>query len=333
MKRGTPDHPKVELMMHGLGIPKYAVAGILELLWHYTARYTPRGDIGKWTDSHIEAAVGWDGAAGRLVEVLHDCGWIDDEVPGCRWYVHDWHEHADDAVHRVLARARLRFANGAVPHVSGLGKDERPAAILFYSKRERRGKNVGTSAPRSDHVAPTPGGTKPPAVAVPGLAKPEPKPVPVPEPLAPPPTTLGHRDGLEREGYALAGEEAKARGKDIQEVLREASTIPQSGWYLLSLEGAKPEHLMRTVIRLRDNAKARGAAARKAAGPTTPAHPTISAEDAYARRRAEHDARTGGRGPAGPSGAGAVDGVRGGEGDATPRKGAPEDPSDTPRAV
>lgn len=270
--------------MTRLLIPRYAAVGLLELLWHFTAKFAPAGDIGKWQDSAIASAVSWGDDPARLVEALTACDLLDPNE-GCRLYVHDWHDHAEESVHRALARAHRHFANGAVPNISGLDAKEKEAAKAFYGKTKKRGKSGATPGPRGA----TPGETRHPAVAVAvagavavALALPEPEPTTT----APPPpcaheaiagrepapgrflvcTTCGEEfrhgpridhDGLAREGYRLAGEEAKARGVDIQDVLREASTIPASGWYLLALEGAKPEHLQRTVIRLRDNAKAR----------------------------------------------------------------------------
>jgi hypothetical protein len=47
MKRGTPEHPKTAHLMAALSIPRPYAVGILELLWHFTARYAPRGDVGR----------------------------------------------------------------------------------------------------------------------------------------------------------------------------------------------------------------------------------------------------------------------------------------------
>ena len=49
MKRGTPDHPKVAKLASMIGLPipwalPYTV-GLLEMLWHFTAKFAPRGDI------------------------------------------------------------------------------------------------------------------------------------------------------------------------------------------------------------------------------------------------------------------------------------------------
>lgn len=118
MKRGTPDHPKVAALCALLNIRKYEAVGILEMLWHFTAKYAPQGDIGKYTDKAIAAAVDWQrptGAKGvtpecRLSDALVGAGWVD-RHPVCRLVVHDWHEHSDQTLRRFLASRKLAFAS------------------------------------------------------------------------------------------------------------------------------------------------------------------------------------------------------------------------------
>lgn len=115
MKRGTPDHPKAKRLAKALGISLVQVVGHLELLWHFTAKYAPRGDIGRFTDEDIEDAIGWSGQSGALVTALTICGWLDSHSdPVVRIYVHDWHEHADEAVKKALTRAGAAFVCGEV---------------------------------------------------------------------------------------------------------------------------------------------------------------------------------------------------------------------------
>jgi len=61
MKRGTPEHPKVYDLCDRLGCDRPTAVGYLELLWHITAKYTPQGDIGRYSDRRIEAALDWVG--------------------------------------------------------------------------------------------------------------------------------------------------------------------------------------------------------------------------------------------------------------------------------
>jgi hypothetical protein len=108
MKRGTPRHPKLIHLRQLLKTGIAPAVGHLELLWHFTAEFAPRGDVGRFPDERIEAALHWQGKAGRLLWALAESGWLDHH-PGCRLCVHDWAEHADDAVKKRLARSGLQF--------------------------------------------------------------------------------------------------------------------------------------------------------------------------------------------------------------------------------
>jgi hypothetical protein len=128
VKRGTPEHPKTKALARRLGVPWPMAVGTLELLWHFTARYAPAGDIGRFPDEAIAAAVGWPENRDRaeLVRALCDCGWLDPH-PEHRLMIHDWPDHCEDAVHVFLARRGLTFACGKPPKTSKLSKSERRA--------------------------------------------------------------------------------------------------------------------------------------------------------------------------------------------------------------
>src|SRR5580658_6640590 len=91
-----------------LDIRLYQAVGILELLWHTTAREAPRGDIGKISNEDIALAVDWPGDEHVLIDALLATGWLerDDEY---RLLVHDWHIHADEAVKKRLTRSHELF--------------------------------------------------------------------------------------------------------------------------------------------------------------------------------------------------------------------------------
>ena len=116
MKRGTPEHPKTKLLAQLLNIEIWGAVGLLELLWHFTAKYAPRGDIGRYSDREIAAALHWQRPTGergvtpecKLSEALVTAKWVD-RCPVNRLVVHDWPEHADQAVTKFLSRHRLSF--------------------------------------------------------------------------------------------------------------------------------------------------------------------------------------------------------------------------------
>lgn len=108
MKRGTPRHPKVEDLCIRLNIPKYSAVGILEMLWHFTAEFCLAGDIGRFSDEAIAKALCWDHASTMLVSALVESRWLD-RCKCHRLRIHDWKDHADQTVRRVLAKRHQDF--------------------------------------------------------------------------------------------------------------------------------------------------------------------------------------------------------------------------------
>ncbi len=123
MKRGTPQHPKMTALALALQIPRYAAVGLLESLWHFCAEFTPAGDVGRYSDTHISNAIGWEGKPAALMRALAKTGWLE-KHPECRLVVHDWSEHADDSVKMRLLRAKKFFADGKFPLTTRIGKAE-----------------------------------------------------------------------------------------------------------------------------------------------------------------------------------------------------------------
>ena len=61
MKRGTINHPKTLMLAETLGVHHLTAVGILEALWHWTATYAPKGDIGRYPDAIIASGAGFAG--------------------------------------------------------------------------------------------------------------------------------------------------------------------------------------------------------------------------------------------------------------------------------
>jgi hypothetical protein len=109
MKRQARNHTKTDDLMRRLKIPRWGAMGILEALWHLTANEAPRGDIGRFSDERIAAGIDWRGDSGRLISSLVESGWIDADR-SYRLLIHDWPDHADEAVKKYLRRNKLDFA-------------------------------------------------------------------------------------------------------------------------------------------------------------------------------------------------------------------------------
>jgi hypothetical protein len=120
--------------MQLLKLRKHSAVGILELLWHFTARYCPQGDIGKFSDEQIASAVDWRGSVPQLIDTLLIARLLDKNEK-CRLYVHDWHDHSDDGANKWLERNGLTYANGLPPRGH---KSRNVAPCLDISRKVRR---------------------------------------------------------------------------------------------------------------------------------------------------------------------------------------------------
>lgn len=166
MKQGTPGHPKTKDLARRLGIARGFAGGILEFLWHFTQQYATQGDIGRHTNAAIAEECGWDGDPDALVKGLIDARWVD-ENDTHRLIVHDWPDHCNDAVHMKLARETLLFADGSLPQLTRLSKDERADvkaayaqaygqnALETHKKRIEAHRNAPPSPPLPSHSLPS----------------------------------------------------------------------------------------------------------------------------------------------------------------------------------
>jgi len=166
MKRGTPDHPKVLMLANRLGLKKYAAVGLLETLWHFTARYAPRGDIGRFSDGIIATSLDWGGNVPDLIEALVQEHWLD-QSNEYRLVVHHWSDHADDTCDKYLANHGMIYADGKEPRRSP------EKGVKVKSLAEKSGK-VGKSREKLALSEPEPESE----------SKPESVPLPVGEPTA-----------------------------------------------------------------------------------------------------------------------------------------------------
>ncbi len=109
MKRGGPDHPKMQKLADALKINKAWAVGIMECLIHFTAKYAIQGDIGRWDARVLARAVGWHGSPLALERALLSAGLIDVH-PKYRFLLHGWKKHCDQSVRKTLSAHKLGFA-------------------------------------------------------------------------------------------------------------------------------------------------------------------------------------------------------------------------------
>lgn len=146
MKRGAPDHWKMESLAKRLKVPsRYALAwsnGVMERLWHYAAKYAIQGDIGRVPNEAIARACSWpERDAKELVDALVAVGFID-SCDTFRLIIHDWPEHCDDSVKKTLKNRGLPFV---FPESSGNRRKIPPA--LAFPKPEPKPEPVNETAP------------------------------------------------------------------------------------------------------------------------------------------------------------------------------------------
>lgn len=202
MKRGTIQHPKTGMLAEALAVPHLMAVGILESLWHWTATYAWRGDIGRWSDAVIRQGVGHDDE--RLIPALIETGWIDEDATH-RLVVHDWADHADEAVRKRLARAGEQFVGGVEP----------PQSAVRHDRRSAR-DSVGPVSGQRPDIVETP--SRPPV----------PVPVPDPEPIREGRAPTREADGSESgDGASPPGHKSSgSRVVDMHTALRDPAHPP-----------------------------------------------------------------------------------------------------------
>ncbi len=123
MKLEGLDHPKTLDFAARLQIELPTAIGHLELLWAFTGKKAPQGNIGKWPDGAIARACYWMGDPQAFLQSLLQSGLINAD-PEHRYIVHDWHEHAPRWVRAKLAKAKLQFVGTVSPTVVATADDD-----------------------------------------------------------------------------------------------------------------------------------------------------------------------------------------------------------------
>lgn len=202
--RGVPEHPKFAALKAKLSLSKFEGMGLLETLWHFTGRYAPRGDIGRYSNSEIEAWLEWKGAPDAAVDALTSCGWIDTHKK-YRLVIHDWHEHADNTTKKqVSRRAKTQLDKGLAVDWVFVGLE---------GVSPTRPDTVRTVSAANGNVS------RPPA--------PAPAPAPAPEPNTPSTSSRGKRAAEKTGGQTPEGEEVANQASTTQEPIPKASEASQ----------------------------------------------------------------------------------------------------------
>lgn len=116
MKLDALEHPKTYDLAARLGVSRPTALGHLELLWAFTGKHAPQGDIGKWADGAIARACDWMGDPEVFLQSLLQSRFIDAD-PTHRYLIHDWPDHAPRWVKAKLKQLNQSFITPAGPTV------------------------------------------------------------------------------------------------------------------------------------------------------------------------------------------------------------------------
>lgn len=99
-----PEHPKVLALAAELEEP---LSGWYVIrLWSWAQRYAADGRVNPAARAQLEAAIGWRGAVGELIQAMIKTELLDEETDAL--FVHDWEEHQSSLVQKSVRDAALK---------------------------------------------------------------------------------------------------------------------------------------------------------------------------------------------------------------------------------
>lgn len=102
MKDETPGLVKYSRLKRALGLRAWQATGVLESLWLFARKNSRFGDVGRFANEDIAAAMEWEGDADALIAALVESRWLDESPTECRLVCHDWIDHAPTNVIRKI---------------------------------------------------------------------------------------------------------------------------------------------------------------------------------------------------------------------------------------
>jgi hypothetical protein len=117
VKLDALDHPKTFDLAARLGVELPTALGHLELLWAFTGKQAPQGNVGKWADGAIARACYWMGNPEKFIRGLVEAGFLDEHGKH-RLTVHHWSEHAPRWVKSKLKSIGQSFVEDEIEDVS-----------------------------------------------------------------------------------------------------------------------------------------------------------------------------------------------------------------------
>lgn len=243
MKSGTTDKLKFKQLMRRLHLSVWQARGLLDTLWEFARNNAPRGDVGRFCNEEIAIGIDWQEDHDKLIAALVETKWLDRLESESRLYVHDWHEHSENSVHKKLVRNVEVFANGCLPNLSAFSINERSGILDKYVKKFP-GSHFSENKPGDSET-----GSQKPETGTRRGPQPEPEPEPDPLPLPipePEPAPESKPKNASGSGSRRAGVFDKISGQDL------GDTGKVLDWYLLATKERHPVilHSDQNVIRV-----------------------------------------------------------------------------------
>jgi hypothetical protein len=139
VKLDALEHPKTLDLASRLDVGLPATIGHLELLWAFTGKYAPAGDIGRHSDGAIARACHWTGRPELFTLALREAGFIDAD-PKHRLTIHDWQDHAPRWVKSKLKTIGQTFISGVIPADTPEDVSEDVSGDIPEDSKGREGK-------------------------------------------------------------------------------------------------------------------------------------------------------------------------------------------------
>jgi hypothetical protein len=141
MRLEALDHPKTLDLAARLNVELPTAIGMLELLWAFTGKKSPQGNIGKFPDGAIARSCYWMGDPQVFLDGLVAAGFVD-EHPVHRLCIHDWADHCPRWVHAKLKKAGLELIPTVVPTVVATTEHIPRARAFPREGKGREGKCI-----------------------------------------------------------------------------------------------------------------------------------------------------------------------------------------------
>ena len=158
MKKEGLTHPKMADLAARLGVELPYAIGTMELLWAFTGDHAAQGDVGKWGNTVISAAVLWKGEPDVLIAAMVSARLLDEDSIH-RLLVHHWPAHCQSWVHAKLAKLKLSFykpSGGRGKRVTEYSIEPSPEASVEAATLPSSPSKPSPSKPSSGVASATP---------------------------------------------------------------------------------------------------------------------------------------------------------------------------------